>query len=342
MLRALTGLLLLVSMASAAAQADDGANSDYRPGQGWELPGTSVRFGGYASGGLQRERNQPWALGANDLSLFAWWEGGSKFRFFSELDLESALTWEQGSAPTTRNAYLALERAYADYMHSDALNVRAGKFLTPVGRWNQIHADPLVWTTSRPLITERSFPTNATGAMIYGSLPAWGQMLDYSLYTAVSDDWRTNPKLDPFSDAHGLHVRVPLSGVGEFGMSYVNFEQRHAVGERRNLVGMDYFRAFDRYEVSAEAIYRFSEKGSGASEKGVFVQAVAPLTGRLYLVGRYEWFDPAGTSPPLNLGVAGLALKLSPAILLKAEISRASSNPIGAPEGFFASGSILF
>lgn len=340
MLRPITAVLLPILLIAIAARADDGATVDHQPG--WQLPGTGLRFGGYASASLQHDRRKPANASANDLSLFTWWEGDSPFKFFSELDLEDGVTWDAGRGLTTRHAYLALERLYADYAYSDKVNVRAGKFLTPIGRWNTIHADPLVWTTSRPLITERSFPTNATGAMLHGSVPAFGKTVDYSVYTALGDDWRPDPKLDPFSEAYGFHLSTPLSGVGEIGVSYVNFEQRRAIGERRNLVGVDYFRGFDRYELSAEAIYRFSDEGDVASEKGFFVQGVAPLSQRLYWVGRYEWFDPAGPIGPMRLGVLGLAYKLSPAVILKAEVSHASHNRIGAQEGVFTSFAILF
>jgi hypothetical protein len=40
--------------------------------------------------------------------------------------------------------------------------------------------------------------------------------------------------------------------------------------------------------------------------------------------------------------VLGLAYKLSPSMVFKAELSRASSNPIGAQEGFFTSFAIMF
>lgn len=338
----LISLLLLIFMVPHAACADGDATADYQPGQGWELPGTGLRLGGYTSAGFEKDRHKPSRLGVNDLSLFAWWEGDGKFKFFSELDLEDSLIWNPSRSITTKHAYLTLERLYADYNYSDSVNLRAGKFLTPIGRWNTIHADPLVWTTVRPLITERSFPTNATGAMLYGTVAAFGKTLDYSVYAASGHDWRPNPKLDPFTEALGFHVSTPLDGLGEFGVSYANFEQRNSPGDHRNLLGVDYFRTFDRYELSAEAIYRLSDEGGIASEKGLFVQGVAPLTQRLYLVGRYEWFDPAGVAPSMNLGLIGLAFKLSPAVVLKAEVSHATRNSIGAQEGFFTSIAVLF
>lgn len=333
--------LLLLAFACASAAADEPSADDYRPGRGWQVPGTGFRLGGYASAGFENDRRRPWELGANDMSLIIRWEGEGKLRFFSELDLEEPLKLEQGHGLTTRHAYLALERAYADYLYSEKLNLRAGKFLTPIGRWNVVHADPLVWTTSRPLITEYSFPTNATGAMVYGTIPLLGKDVDYSLYTAIGEDWRPDPRLDPFEEAYGMHVALS-SDTGEFGISLANFEQKGSVGERKNLFGLDYLWARDRYEISSELIYRFSDEDSKRDERGLFVQGVMPLSERWYGIARYELYDPAGTAPAMNIGVIGLAMKLSPALIFKAEYSHASNNRIQAPEGLFTSFAILF
>ncbi len=318
------------------------AGTDYQPGKGWQIPGTGFRLGGYASAGIEDDRRQRTNIGIDDFSLFIHWESEGKLRLFSELDLENPLVWEQSTGLTTKHAYLALERLYADYLYSEKLNFRAGKFLTPIGRWNVIHAAPLVWTTSRPLVTERTFPTNATGATAYGTLPVLGTEIDYSVYTAIGSDWRPDPKLDPFEEAYGIHLSLPTSSLGEFGVSYANFEQKGSVGERKNLLGMDYFWSHDRYEVSAELAYRFSDEGSHLDEKGLFIQGVAPIVDRWYAIGRYELYDKAGPAPAMNLWLAGLAMRLTPAMVLKAEFSHATHNRIQAPEGFFASFAILF
>lgn len=342
-LKRLLLLLVLLLLGNVPAWAEDSpAGSDYQPGKGWQIPGTGFRLGGYATVAAEDDRYQRTKLGIDDFSLFVHWESEGKLRLFSELDLENPLAWQEGTGLTEKNAYLALERLYADYLYSENLNFRAGKFLTPIGRWNVIHAAPLVWTTSRPLITERTFPTNATGVMAYGTLPVMGTEIDYSLYSAIGNDWRPDPKLDPFNEAYGLHLTVPTSGLGEFGVSYANFEQKGSIGERKNLLGMDYFWSQDRYEVSAELAYRFSDEGHRSDEKGLFIQGVAPISDRWYAIGRYELYDKAGTAPAMNLWLAGVAMRLSPAMVLKAEFSHATHNRIQVPEGFFASFAILF
>lgn len=340
--RLIFSALLLCCIQSPAWAEDAISDSDYRPGKGWQVPGTDFKLGGYASIAIADDRHARTTAGIDDFSLFVHWENEGKLRLFSELDIEQPAIWEEDNGLTTRHAYLALERLYADYLYSEKLNLRAGKFLTPIGRWNVIHAAPLVWTTSRPLVTERLFPTNATGAMAYGTVPAFGTMLDYSLYTAVGEDWRPDPKLDPFEEAYGMHLSLPLAGNGEFGMSYANFEQKSSIGERKNLVGIDYFWTHERYEISFEGAYRFSENGSQSDEKGLYLQGVAPLSEHWYAIGRYELYDQAGTAPAMSLWLGGLAYRLSPAMILKAEYSRAVNNRIRAPEGLFASFAILF
>lgn len=337
----LTVLLLL--WAHPPAWADESTPSpDYRPGNGWQVPGTGFKLGGYTSVGSEDVRDARRNIGVNDLSLLIHWESEGKLRLFSEIDLENPAVFEKSRGITTSHAYLALERLYGDYLYSEKLNLRAGKFLTPIGRWNIIHAAPLVWTTNRPLITERTFPTNATGAMVYGTLPVFDRAVDYSIYTAVGEDWRPDPKLDPFREAYGMHVTLPVADDGEFGVSYANFEQKSSVGERKNLLGVDYFWSRDRYEVSMEAVYRFSDNGSQADEKGLYIQGVVPISERWYAIGRYELYDQAGPVAATNIWLAGVAMRLSPAVVLKAEYSHATHNHVQAPDGLFASFAILF
>jgi len=344
-------MLLLLAMQPAAWAEDLEQASSYELGKGWQVPGTGFNLGGYASGGLEDDhaKNKGWALGMDDLSLFVRWEGEGKLRLFSEFDLEEPVSLAEGHGLTTRNAYLALERLYMDYLYSDKLNLRGGKFLTPIGRWNLLHAAPLVWTTTRPLITEYTFPTNATGAMAYGTIPLFGTEVDYSVYSAIGNDWRPDPKLDPFEEAHGVHFNFSLGRAGQLGMSYANFEQKSSIGEHQNLVGLDYYWERNRLEITSEAVYRSSDDGASQDEKGMFVQGAIPLTQRLYGILRYEVFDQAGDAPTINSWLAGLALRVSPSMLLKAEYSHPNQNAVqfnhgtnDVPNGFFTSFAIMF
>lgn len=336
-------VILIFSMSPAFAENELDINENPLPPLGWQIPGTGINLGGYTSASFEHDKHQSDQLGLDDLSLFVHWENDGKFRLFSEIDLENSLSYDEGAGFTTKHAYLALERLYLDYLYSDRLNLRYGKFLTPIGHWNLIHAQPLQWTNTRPLITERTFPTNATGAMAYGTLPVIGQNIDYSIYASFGEEWRPDPDQDAFEEAYGIRLSLPDSGVGEFGFSYANFEQKDSIGEKKNLFGLDYIWSRNRYEISAELAYRFSDKTSRSDERGFFIQGVVPISEHWYGVARYELYDQAGERPAVNIALLGVAMRLSPALIFKAEFSRASNNnSLKAPEGFFTSFSILF
>lgn len=324
----------------AAAQESASSDIDYRLGNGLRIPGTGLALGGYATAGYEHLAHQPARTSLDNMSLFVWWEGEGRWKFFSELDYEHVLSTHPSHVPGEKR-YLALERLYFDYSLSDSATVRVGKFLTPIGRWNLIHATPLVWTTSRPLVTTFVFPTNATGLMATGTVTLGETPVDYSLYASNGSEIRPNPALDPFNEAVGGHLSFPL-GTAQLGLSYAAFEQKNTRDEKKRLAGFDFLWTKDRYEISAEGVYRFSDNGAAWDEKGAFVQMVAPLSEKLYAVGRYEAFRKAGEAVTTEIWVAGINYRITPAVVLKAEWVEAQRNRPAAPEGFMSSLCILF
>lgn len=327
----------------AQAVAEDGAFSDinYRLGEGLRLADTGFSLGGYATASYEDLHDAPARTALDNLSLFVWWQGEGRWKFFTELDYENVLASPSSDLPG-EDRYLALERLYVDYALNDTTTLRAGKFLTPIGRWNLIHATPLVWTTSRPLVTTEIFPTNATGLMLNGTLPTVADGTDYSLYVSKGSEPRSNPALDPFREAIGAHVSFPFPADGQIGFSYATFEQDRTPDETKRLVGIDFVWSRDRYEISGEGVYRFSDNGSDWDERGAFGQLVVPLSAKLYAVGRYELYRKAQETLATRMWVAGLNYRFTPAIVLKAEWNGATHNTIDAPEGFMSSLSLLF
>ena len=144
------------------------SNWEYHLGQGLQLGNSGLTLGGYGSVRVEDLRRHSPQLVLSALSLFVSWDTGTRVHFFSELKIEDVAVTRGERAFDDRNYGVELERLYADVYLTEAATVRLGKFLTPIGRWNLIHADPLVWTTSRPLITSQPFATNTTGGMLYG------------------------------------------------------------------------------------------------------------------------------------------------------------------------------
>ena len=314
----------------------------YQLGNGLKLGNSGFTLGGYGEATYADPQDEP-AEGAIDaLSLLLWWDGGGRWHFFSELELEHAVIFRRGDT-TTDDARLVSERIYADYVRTDALKFRIGKFLTPVGRWNLIHAAPLTWTTSRPLITEATFPTNATGAMVYGVLPWTAEGVEYSLYVSPGEEIFPEPGLDTFAEAVGGRLAATLLPNVQFGFSYVNFEQEKAPDERKHLFGVDFGWNWRRFELSGEFAYRTIARNSDTrDEEGLYVQLVAPLTQRLYAVGRYEAFHASAPDRDLTLYLGGLNFRYKPALVFKAEFVQTTDDEFDLPDGFLASFAVLF
>jgi hypothetical protein len=347
---AAAGLALFA--APAAAQGGGAGAQDvgfdpmaqrYQLGQGLPLGNTGFVLGGYAAGSVAEHADEDRNLRLESLSGFLWWDGGGRWHAFSELEAEDIVTADRDTL-TAQDAEVELERLYVDYTPGDLLKLRAGKFLTPVGRWNLIHAAPLVWTTSRPLITNQTFPTNATGLMAYGTLPWTDDGVEYSVYYSPGEELARDSDLDTFREAVGAHLSLmPLPHL-RTGLSYVNFEQRETPDQHRELYGLDVTWSWRRWELSGEFHYRLNDSSqSGQSnERGVYLQAVAPLTERLYAVGRYETFRRSGALRDINVYLGGLNYRPRPALVFKAEYSRATDNDFDVRDGLLASIAVLF
>jgi hypothetical protein len=339
--RLIASLCLLLIGLPAAADENPFSDINYRLGEGLRVADTGLSLGGYATASYENLQHAPSRIALDNLSLFVWWQGEGRWKFFSELDYENVLA-SNSAGQEGEDHYLALERLYLDYDVTDTTTIRAGKFLTPIGRWNLIHATPLVWTTSRPLTTTQIFPTNVTGLMLYGTLPAVANGVEYTLYASRGDEIRPNPGLDTFDEVIGAHAIIPLSTEAQVGLSLANFEQENNPDETKQIAGLDFVWARNRYEFSAEGVYRFSEKGHLWDERGLFGQLVVPLSEKTYAVGRYEAYQPAQENQATQLFVAGLNYRYTPAVVLKAEWIAGKNNHSGAPEGFMSSLSILF
>ena len=331
---------LLMGSIPAAAAADD-ADSAYRLGSGYSVGETGLRIGGYANTQIEAPRSASWNFDVSDLSLFLTWDNGSRLHFFSELEAGDALSAGNHQALGTQNVHFEFERFYLDTLVNNNLTVRFGKFLTPVGEWNLIHAAPLVWTTSRPVATENLFSPHASGLMLHGFVPVAGHQLEYSVYGDMSQSIDPHLSQNPFENALGAHLRYFFSDTLQIGATVADFVLRDVPSARYYLTGLDLAWSYKKFELSSEIVYRTSDHAAIAGTGQGFVQGVAPLSQRWFIVGRYEYFqqlqDKAG-----QVGLLGLAYRPLPPIVWKLEYRRGEHNELLAPDGLSASFAILF
>jgi len=316
---------------------------DYQLGQGYRFGDSGFTVGGYTS--LQYQDLQNTGPGNSQaslshLSMFVWWQNESHLKFFSELDNQNPLSADD-QAQDNGHEFLSVERLYFDYTINDAFTFRAGKFLTPIGRWNQIHADPLVWTTSRPLITVNVFPEHISGGMALGNISIAGLQADYMAYSSIGTDIRPDSAEGQFNEAYGARLNLPVNDSLQMGLSYASYEITGASAANAQLLGADFIWSSNGIEISAEGAYRISSLGSPYTIKGGFLQAVAPVYGRLYAVGRVESVGNGPTLEATRLGVLGINYRYSRAVSLKAELIHGINQPIN-DSGFLSSVSVLF
>ena len=217
-------LSLLILTGGSSALADDAAPG-YQLGRGYALGDTGITLGGYASAHLDAQDRNPWYFNLNSLSAFVTWDNGSKLRFFSETEAENILTAGGNQRFSDSDTNLHFERLYLDYLATDKLSIRLGKFLTPVGQWNLIHVDPLVWTTTRPIATYNLFAPYATGVMLQGSIPFGEQFLEFSLFNDYSSVLDPSPHPEGgknFDNSQGLRLQYHFDDSFKVGVSYAH------------------------------------------------------------------------------------------------------------------------
>jgi hypothetical protein len=308
---------------------------DYRAGRGLHLGDTGFTIGGYSTVEAERLEDRS-SEGSADVNFFLAYDPASFLHLFSELEVGELVLWEGGERPRV-DPHFKVERLYGDAGWRDEATVRFGKFLTPFGRWNQVLADPLLWTTSEPLIVEEVFPDEVTGAMLWGNLFPAGQALSYALYGSFLDAAVSEPRHD------GIGARLEWTGAHgvSVGASYLASRPEHG-GEWNHLGGLDaVWQPLDRLELSVEAL-----AGEGVHENGgqwgLFAQAVVETVPTLYAVGRYERYDPPGSRRGIDLFDLGLTWIPRSYLRVKVDYRFADHlDDLSAP-GLRASFSVLF
>jgi hypothetical protein len=312
----------------------------YEAGRGLRVGDTGLVLGGFTTAEVERLEGGESRGGVDGVNFLAFIDPLPFLHLFTELELGRLAELESGRRGVRSAPKLEINRLYLDFGPSDALNLRFGKFLTPIGRWNLTRIEPLLWTTSEPLIVEEVFDETATGAMLHGSVFPRGGALSYSLYGTFLDPLNVDPADRPAKRSAGAHLEWASLRGWTVGASY--FASQLQSGEWNHLGGADLlWQPHRRVEVSGEALFGEGSREDGALW-GLYAQTVVEMVRTLYLVGRYERFDPPGAGRALNLFDLGLAWTPVPYLRLKADYLIADHRDELAEPGLRMSFSLLF
>lgn len=348
--------LFAALLVAAGAAADDAASTLERPryelGRGLELPALDLTLAGYTSLRVRGLEGRDTRFDLHDLALFLIWQPASRWTLFSEIEGEEVVTVD-GRGLNNGDTELVVERAYVDFAAAPDFNLRAGRFLTPFGRWNLVHADPLVWTVTRPLVTTVPVPDHATGVMAWGTLPLARGNLEYSAFLdgsrsldpvhgeAEFEEVHLPGIANDFDYAAGGQLRYHfLDEAAQLGVSYAAFDIDHGRGHH-HAFGVDGLYRWRRWEVSGEAMYRFNSAARTRDDWGAFGQLVMPLVGSLYGVGRLEYYASGVLGEDAGRGSLGLALRPVPPLTFKVEYHQGSNGRV-LPDGWEVSCGVLF
>jgi hypothetical protein len=281
---------------------------EYRAGRGLRVGDSALTVGGFSTLlGEAKESGGRTRFTLDDLNLFLLFDPTPYFHIFSELGLENLVELGDSDIHPEPRDGLAVERLYADLNLGDRLNVRFGKFLTPVGRWNEIPAEPLLWTNSRPLVTEGPFDEQVTGAMLWGSFFPADASVTYKVYGQFFDPLDPDPRIPPAHRSAGARLEYSsLAGWG-IGTSYLASTRN---GRWNHVGGLDALWQSERWELMGEFLAGRADP-EGKHVAGFYLQAVRELVPALSLVGRYEHFEPGGSRPGVNLFDVGFSLRPS-------------------------------
>ncbi|MBM4383127.1 MAG: hypothetical protein FJ091_07115 [Deltaproteobacteria bacterium] len=206
-------------------------------------------------------------------------------------------SWETSGGAVASDPRANFERLWVEYGLSDALNVRFGKFQTPVGRWNLAPAEPFVWTPTQPASVELGLDEHSTGVAIFGSFHPEDRVVSYQVFGQVIDTFDVESDESPAERSVGVRLEYgEARGAWSFGGAVLANEKNGAWTTQGALDAK--WRATDRLELTSE-LHVSSGDIPGRDFWGVFVEAaypldrVSPKLARLYLVGRAEHYDAA-------------------------------------------------
>lgn len=344
---AAVALLAWVAPSSAAVPeercAPDSCALQYRVGHGLAFADTGLTLGGFVTAEATKEEGEPGTVELDSVNFLLFFEPRPWIEFVTELELGGLFAADTDRWDVDSNPELELERAYVELRRDDALRAQLGKFLMPIGRWNLVRAEPLTWTTSEPLLTERAYDEDVSGALVAGRLFGPLGMLDYSVYGQFVDPIAPATEegdLEPADRSAGARLQLTEgAGLWSIGTSFLAAER---AGNWQLLGGVDAeLQACARLEISAEALIA---RGDIAERDlwGAYVQAAYEVLPSVHAVARCEYHHPFGPEPDVALLDLGFAWDPWAFLRIKADYRLVSERTDDAAPGLSSSISLLF
>ncbi len=245
---------------------------DFTPGPEWQVL-TELRFTTYPHGVEES---------------YATLAGGEYLRIDTNVvDVASPAT-----ASTLTWGGVVIERAYAQWSHSELFNVRVGQFLTPYGIWNVDHGTPTLIALMLPhFVAAEALPARQVGVELYGHVleAAW----EYG-YDAYVSNGRTATPLD-FTENKAVGGRLHLSRHDPLPIAIGASAYYGQIDDVAKTID-----SFDPFHIDSDLIVEGHEVGLGL-DLSVDIDSLRIRTEGIIHFVRYE----EGKRLPVNVGPPG-------------------------------------
>jgi hypothetical protein len=141
--------------------------------------------------------------------LFFGHKFNDRLRFQSEFEVENAVV------SSTDKGEAEIEQAFLDYRFNDALNVKAGLFLMPLGILNETHEPPTFYGVERNRVETVIIPTT----LREGGVGVHGEVLQGLSYDfGVTTTFDSGKFDDPSQGIHNAHQELQNANANDLGV----------------------------------------------------------------------------------------------------------------------------
>lgn len=287
----------------------------YKIGSGFKIPQLPLYVGGYITADYISRDDDYNRFRIDDVALITY-GNYERFSYLGEFEVKEGYVKEWGkrdSESTTTS--LHIERLYFDYVYSDTLEFRLGKFNTPVGYWNLTPISVLRDSASNPYSSFILYPRYSTGVQ----LSYQDHFNEGNAYTVMVQN---NNDLD--DDYNNIFInRHNIIGIEHIG-DYLSFKAN--IGHFQTIKGDNYYYFLlsalyeqELYEISAEYGARRSTS-RWTVPYALYLQGVYHLAPKHDIIGRFESYEiDEGAFRSEEIGVIGYTYRPIYPITYKAE-----------------------
>ncbi len=261
--------------------------------------------------------------------------------------------------------------AWANYMHSDHLNIQIGRYVTPFGIINIEHFPAILLDTEqpqflRPFSGDTIFPNFLTGAQAHGKFFLKDDIIQYNLYTGIftgstPEQFYSGARVGYALGSFGTTVGINL-GMGKRSLRPTAPDATTVSNNATfYMYGVDLL--IDKGPIlwKNELFFTDEDKGAGGNRVGFYTQPAYRVTDQWIVFYRYDFLNdgklqvvPAGGGPRLHTPghstehALGLNYRPVPNVRLRATATwkEFSSGRLGAPNAdaqiFQLSGTLSF